>query len=356
MIYAEIDRNESFKRLNKTLVDNRFSEVTPYNPLMLALEITTTCNLKCIRCERRSIDPVHLDHHMSRETFERVSVLFPHVRGISIVGGLGEPLLAPDFWEYVQRIKAHGCQVQYFTNATRLTDDAIMKTLEHEVDVVVFSIDSAKPETYEKLKTGGKYTHITNRIDTFAKLRRAHRGKTKIMLNCAIQKDTVEGMIPLLRFASERAVDKIWFTGVITHVQEEVENSHLQLPLHTLKARMSEVAEEARKIGMEIRLPETELRSRQICTDLWTNLYIFYNGDICACPHFREPKTYFFHVSGDRVANEARKLPDTILGNAQEVDPCMLWDGPGHRIMRKRMLEGRPTYPCRECHFSYGLH
>jgi len=356
MIYTDLKREESYKLLRRTLETGNLQETTPYNPLMLAFEITTCCNLKCIRCERRSITPVHLNHHMSEETFEKLSVLFPYVRGISVVGGLGEPLLAPNFWKYIKRMKLEGCQVQYFTNGSRWTDDVIRKTFSMDVDVVAFSIDSIVPETYEHLKTGGLYQHSIDRIKSFVKLRKEHGARTKLMLNCAVQKDTIDGMIPLLQFAVEHEVDKVWFTGVITHIEEEVSNSHLQLPLSELHDRLAKVAAEAERLGIEIRLPATTLRPKQICTDLWTNLYIFYNGDICACPHFREQKTYYYHVRHGKVINEARELPDTILGNAHEVDPLTLWDGPKHREMRRNMLKGRPDFPCRECHFSYDLH
>ncbi len=356
MIYFNLDREESYRRLTETLKNKDFREVTPYNPLMLAFEITTCCNFRCIRCERHSINPEHLNHHMTEETFERLSVLFPYVRGISVVGGLGEPLLCPNFWNYISKMKSYGCQVQYFTNASKCSDDVIKKSFSMGIDVVVFSMDSIVPEVYEHFKQGGSFIHLMDRIKSFIKLRKETSAHTKLMINCAIQKDTIDGMIPLLRFAVKYEIDKVWFTGVITHIQDEVPNSHLQLSLSELEEKLSKVSEEAERLGIDIRLPATSLTSKQICKDLWTNLYIFYNGDICACPHFREKKTYYYHVKNGKIINEPRELPDTILGNVYEVDPLTLWDGPKHREMRRKMLEGTPDFPCRECHFSYELH
>ena len=352
----ELDRKLSFQRLKKILADESYTEQTAYNPLMLAFEVTTVCNLHCIRCERRAIDPAHLNHHMTEETFERLSVLFPYVRGISIVGGLGEPLLAPNFWRFVRRMKSSGTQVQYFTNGTRWTADAMRKTLETGIDAVVFSMDGLSATTYERLKTGAQYDRSLDRINEFLNIRRETGGQTKLTLNCAVQRDTLAEMLPLLQFAADSGIDMVWYTGVITHRADEQKDSHLKLPLEQLREHFESVAAAAESLEVAIRLPAGQLKSRQLCLDLWTNLYVFYNGDVCACPHFREHKTYFFHVDGTRVVNEARELPDTILGNAHHVDVRTLWDGEKHRKMRARMLAGRPAPPCCEGHFSYDLH
>jgi MoaA/NifB/PqqE/SkfB family radical SAM enzyme len=356
VIQKELNREQSYEKLKAVLASGQFAETVSYNPLMLAFEITTSCNLKCVRCERRAINPKHLNHHMGAETFDRLSLLFPYVRGISIVGGLGEPIIAPDFWKYVTRMKTAGVQVMYFTNGTCLTDEAIIKTFDLDVDTVAFSIDALSVGVYEKLKTGAHYNKSIDRIDSFLRLRKKNGAKTKLMLNCAVQKDTLEEMIPLVRFAAQREIDKIWFTGVITHLAEQVKDSHLQVPLEQLNTHFQKVANEAQRQGIEIRLPAGVLKNKQMCLDLWTNLYIFYNGDICACPHFREPKTYYYHVKDGQVINETRAMPHTILGNAHNSDVLALWDGPKHREFRRRMLAGQPVFPCRECHFSYDLH
>jgi len=356
MIHKRLNREESYDRLKDVLASGRFTEKVSYNPLMLAFEITTFCNLKCVRCERRAIDPKHLNHHMKPETFDRLSFLFPYIRGISIVGGLGEPIIAPNFWQYVTRMKTAGVQVLFFTNGTRLTNEAIKKTFDLEVDTVAFSMDALAVSVYEKLKTGAYFNQSVDRIETFLRLRKESGAKTKLMLNCAVQKDTLEEMIPLVRFAAQKGIDNIWFTGVITHLAEQEKESHLQLPLEQLSTHFQKVANEAQRQGVAIRLPAGVLKNRQICLDLWTNLYIFYNGDICACPHFREPKNYYYHVQNNRVINESRTMPHTVLGNAHKNDVLALWDGPKQRELRRRMLAGQPEFPCRECHFSFDLH
>ncbi len=356
MIIHDIDREESYQRLLHTLETGSFKEETEYNPLMIAFEITTRCNLHCIRCERRAITPLHLNKDMDEAVFERLTPLFRYVRGVSIVGGLGEPLLAKKFWNYLVRMKQDKCQVMYFTNGTLLTDDVIKKTFAHDVDAVAFSIDSLSKSIYERLKTGGNFQYSVERINSFLRLRRETGAKTRLMLNCAVQRDTLDGMIPLIDFAAEHEIDRLWFTGVITHVPSEVPNSHLTMRLEDLTDIFDEVREKAKKAGVDIRLPETKIDGRQICKDLWTNLYIFYNGDICACPHFREEKTYFFHVLQNAVVQESRLLPSTILGNALTDNVLELWNGEQHKIMRSAMLSGSPQAPCLGCHFSYDLH
>ena len=84
------------------------------------LEITTACNLDCAMCIRRVWDSGI--ESMARPTYETLVADLRAIGGDCTVhfGGFGEPLVHPDFLDYVYQAKAAGLRVEVTTNGVLL--------------------------------------------------------------------------------------------------------------------------------------------------------------------------------------------------------------------------------------------
>ena len=165
---------DEFVKYRKTWdAANRFEVVTEY-PLFIHFDIRQNCNLMCVHCLHRY--PVRLKGFykgsLSWNGYKRVVLESEEHNCPSItICGLSEPLLMPDFEEYIKYAHNHGfIDIMINTNATLLTEERAKSILDCGLTRLRFSIDAASPETYAKIRGSG-YRKIIKNIEGFLELK-----------------------------------------------------------------------------------------------------------------------------------------------------------------------------------------
>ena len=126
-------------------------------PLNLNVEVTTKCNLACGFCSHKDLKDYQI-YDMDLDLFGQVlrsAYDFEPSLGIPAVNlnGLGEPLLNPEFFSFIDICKKIGViDIFFHTNGTVLTDTLIDKLVNSGVHRVVVSVDSPVKETYEEMR------------------------------------------------------------------------------------------------------------------------------------------------------------------------------------------------------------
>jgi radical SAM protein with 4Fe4S-binding SPASM domain len=123
----------------------------------LQLNITTRCNLNCHHCNLGKTPR----SHMTPSIFEKVIEEFEELGGLKLIISGGEPLLHPDFFEYLEKLQQYSFRRVVLTNATLITRTTAEK-LSKLVDEVQVSIDGTKQShnilrgenTYERAMQG----------------------------------------------------------------------------------------------------------------------------------------------------------------------------------------------------------
>lgn len=77
-------------------------------PFDLQIEVTTTCNLRCIMCYGTM--PMPPARHLRFDAFQRVVDQIPNLYRV-VPQGIGEPLLNPDLMAMVDYAARRGCAV-----------------------------------------------------------------------------------------------------------------------------------------------------------------------------------------------------------------------------------------------------
>ncbi|MCS7304268.1 MAG: radical SAM protein [Thermoguttaceae bacterium] len=111
----------------------------------LYLEITTECNMDCPMCVRRQWPTAGA--RMTEETFDRLLEQAQNIPTLQTVhfGGVGEPLVHPEFRSWVAKVAHAGFQVEFITNGL-LLDEAMAEICVHTpVQRLFVSLDSARP-------------------------------------------------------------------------------------------------------------------------------------------------------------------------------------------------------------------
>src|SRR3989344_5215186 len=84
----------------------------------------------------------------------------------------GETLLAKNLPEMIKYSKDKGVlDVQFNTNGSLLTEDLARKLIDSGLDGIIFSVDGANKETYEKIRRLGNYDNVYDKIIKFVELR-----------------------------------------------------------------------------------------------------------------------------------------------------------------------------------------
>ena len=154
-------------------------------PLNIALDITDRCNLKCVMChfsnyERLTFPPYDPADagNMPVELFEKIAAeYFPHSWRVALGCG-AEPLMHPKFTEIVAIAGKHGVPDLWFpTNLLPLTERSAEAIVKAGVTTVAVSVDGITKETYEKIRIGGRWDKLMEKLELLRRVRREHRSR-----------------------------------------------------------------------------------------------------------------------------------------------------------------------------------
>ena len=254
-------------------------------PLHIDIEATDTCNLKCIMCPRNYLSGK--TGHIGWELFQKVidEGAENHLPSIKL-NYRGEPLLHPRLAEMVAYAKKKGIiETQFNTNGLLLTEDKITELIDAGLDRIIFSVDGATRETYEKIRLGSDYNRVVDNIKTFVKIRNEKGLKRPLvrvqMVKMKENEDEVEDFL------------KMWMP-VANRMAVSVERQPIESG------------------------DETE---HFPCPQIWQRLMVCWNGEVRMC-------------CGDWEG-------EVVLGNANESTIYELWHGEKINRIRELHSQGR---------------
>jgi len=170
-------------------------------PLLLHLEITSRCNLRCLKCGHATdppgtprIAPRHLPYRII-ETFDEYFASAVRVHTF----GYGEMFLYSKLRPLVERLKHHGCFVDGITNGVLVGQQEVDWLVDCEYDELTFSIDGVEPATMQRLRG----VDVGKLWDTLAYLkeRKLEKGKDRprVIVNFVAQADNYHELPALVR-------------------------------------------------------------------------------------------------------------------------------------------------------------
>jgi len=110
--------------------------------------ITSACTCHCVMCGFWRKDTAFIEKSSFEEAINILEELGFYNYGLTG----GEPLLHPQYFEFVKYLKNKGLYANSPTNGTLLTDKNVRKLKESGIDSVAVSIDSLNPEIADKVR------------------------------------------------------------------------------------------------------------------------------------------------------------------------------------------------------------
>lgn len=164
-------------------------------PLKLEIDLSTQCNLRCVMCyfvldrfsKRKRVD-------MDTAEFERIAEqILPHCSRVSLSIGT-EPMLSKDFEAILRVLGRFEVPWTYMsTNGLLLTESIVETMIDVQFKGFAVSVDAATPETYERIRHGGKFARLVKNLKMLqaAKRRRGSRFPV-INLNYVLMRSNIE--------------------------------------------------------------------------------------------------------------------------------------------------------------------
>jgi MoaA/NifB/PqqE/SkfB family radical SAM enzyme len=328
-------------------------------PKYVQIEPVGECNLRCKMCpiNYREDAPLHgskklMDYHLFTALIDQL----PELESLHLQG-LGEPMLHPRFFDMVEYAVQKGIRVTTNTNLTLLNERKAARCIESGLDGVFFSIDGAKPETYEEIRVNARYDKVLanlSRLVTVKQKKGSSLPHLKMVM--VIMRQNLAELPDLVELAGEFGVEEV-FAQQLSHdfgessFTERFRSLHQYVDGQTLigaePAWVEEIFQDARarskQNGVRLRLPKTRptehpagVPGQDRCNWPWTGAYISFQGYMMPCCMVATPELVNFGLAGP--------------GNLEAV-----WNGSGYQEFRQQLSSSQPPEMCKMCSIYRGI-
>jgi len=304
-------------------------------PTKLFVEPNNTCNFACDHCQvtYSQQPPTHLTLEHIRKILRQV----PRLCNIHLQG-MGEPMLNVHLIDLMEYCESRGIAPSIISNGSVYTERMASRLLSLSRSTIVFSLDAATPELFERIRVNGKLETVLNNIDRLVR-RRGDACWPKIELRTTAMSCNVSELPSIVRLAKRLGVDKLTISFFLTDwgkadMQRNIASRDVSKHPR-MKHLLSEVMETAARLDVPVDTEDSLQRFSSInrCPWVWSEPYITVTGDVVPCC---------------RIADSSV----VKMGNVYEEDLSRIWNNKAYQHLRRRIANDDIPHFCRRC---YGM-
>lgn len=142
-------------------------------PVVLRIEPTNICNLRCPRCSCGIGTDPREKGFMDLNDYRKVIRENKRTASLIRLDGNGEPLLHPEIIEMIKIAKTDGYSVSLSTNFNTPPLFNIERLVDSGLDRLIVSVDGATQESYERYRIGGNLAIVEENISKIRDARAA---------------------------------------------------------------------------------------------------------------------------------------------------------------------------------------
>ncbi|MDY6971275.1 MAG: radical SAM protein [Thermodesulfobacteriota bacterium] len=352
-------------------------------PYFLVIDPTNRCNAHCLPCTT-NVYRILLEQpysELSMEVVDRLKPVLPAVEVINLFG-TGEPLISNSFLRIFESIKkdvSAGCEIHLSTNGMLLSADMCRRLIEMPVYELSVSIDSHRPELFNRLRKGIDFKRIVRNIETFNRLRKqsAPESMPRLAANVVVSRANIDELEGLLELACQLRFDRISLNRMLffdagtyekdlikkfgespegqTKVREVWRTkSHeeilyvisLLLSDDDIRERESSIRDVLKKYENLLEIDNGLLIQDQGDQETVVSADLDYFGDRFPC----NVPWKFFYVNSNGTTRLCCGQGVDTMGDLNFQSFMDIWNGPRYQTIRRSFLENRdiPAY-CRQC-------
>lgn len=289
-------------------------------PTSLAIEPTTSCNLRCPECPSGLRSFTRPTGMLAVQTFQKViDELAPTLTYLTLYFQ-GEPYLHPNFFELIKVASAKKIYTATSTNAHYLSEQNAVKTVQSGLDRIIISVDGTTQETYEQYRVGGELKKVLEGTKNLIAAKKQLKSKTPyVVFQFLVVKPNEHQLDEMAVLAKEIGVDDLAFKTAQVY---DYENGNELIPTKDEYARYRK-----NKTGKYELKRTAPLKS---CWRMWHSAVMTWDGAVVPC---------CFDKDGEHA-----------MGNVKKQSFKSIWLGKAYRQFRETLLAGRKNISmCENC-------
>ena len=287
------------------------------NPIVVMIEPTNRCNLKCPLCHVGSGKLKRRPRNLSLDEFETILIKLPSTVRVLQLWNQGEPFMNPEFLDMVRMASDMGYHTITSTNAHFLTQNGTPKAVvESGLSVLVVSLDGYDNETYEPVRKEGQLSNVLQGMKEVATVKRNTCAvNPQITAQCLLLKEIEHYLDEVRKVATESGADRIvWKTAQVSSLEEARTVLPNDQNLWRYRIKNNQLVTKHRWEG---------------CLRTWFSTVVLCDGSVVPC---------CFDKDGDYV-----------MGNLLDQSFVEIWNGDLYRDFRKKTLHHRAFPICQNC-------
>jgi radical SAM protein with 4Fe4S-binding SPASM domain len=289
-------------------------------PVSVALEPTTSCNLRCPECPS-GLRAFTRPTGMLQKDFFRDTIDQLHKDVFYLIFYFqGEPYLNPAFLDMVKYASGKGMYTATSTNAHYLTDENARKTVESGLDRLIISIDGTTQEVYQQYRVGGKLDKVIEGARNIVKWKKELKSRTPfIFFQFLVVKPNEHQLEEVKQLAKEVGVDQVRFKTAQVYDYEN--DPHQLIPTLSKYSRYKKDKEGRTVVKNSL---------NNHCWRLWHAPVITWDGLVVPCCFDKDAQ----HQMGDLKGKSFREV----------------WTDKNYRRFRNDVMKGRANIDiCANC-------
>jgi radical SAM protein with 4Fe4S-binding SPASM domain len=287
---APFEMTEQRKQNQELNITEHKTRVTTLRslPLVLFMELTQNCNLRCPMCRFGS--KYTIDWNMPESIFRQLAEeLFPYAHIVDL-RGWGESTMLPNFGRFVADALAYRVHLRLVTNG-QVNRRAVWDIMMRAHSSISISCDSADPRLFERLRAGGSVARLINTTRSIVEARERHCApREAVKFLTTVSRDNLHDLVNIVELAASLDVGTVILHPLVTHLSDP---SHLRQDLDGTAEAYDTVAERGRREGVIVQLDAApdpaltlpEMVRRPPCMHPWSYAYVRYNGGVGFCDH-----------------------------------------------------------------------
>lgn len=318
-------------------------------PRTVFLEVTNTCNLKCITCHHFRDDFRFEKGHMEWDFFERVVSGIDDIRTLCLFAS-GEPLIAKHWDKMIDfclKSMDDSQSLGFSTNGMFLNMDKIMPLIGKNV-IINVSVDGATPKTFEHIRRGATFNRLIGNLDLLCKLKEEHHtDMPHLQMSFVAWKENIVELPQVAELAARYGAGELNVVHRIFLDEEDFYKDSLVFHEDLFDVYLEKTVKICEKLGVRLvhtgtfsdsipptgGLKETFFRETGMggltCRITTEQTIICFNGVVRACCYV------------DRL----------FMGNLHYDGLNDIWNGPLYRQLRLALNRGQYPDDCKSCSF-----
>ncbi|GHU41587.1 hypothetical protein FACS1894111_04110 [Clostridia bacterium] len=207
-VYDKLNNDNLRSRLLKT------ADMLHFRKDIIRMDTNNICNVHCIMCSSPRDTSVKF---LALTDFAKIMDTFGKRTRMLYLSCSYEPLLTPDFHEYVRCAKAKGIpHVSICTNGLLLNQKTIADLIESGTDEIIVSFNGFCREDYERIMKGSDFHKVCDNIKNLQAYKKQHgRTKPALRINTMLLKSNLLRFDTMLSFWNKHSIDSIQFREVV---------------------------------------------------------------------------------------------------------------------------------------------